>query len=559
MKRRLSLLVCVVLLALVTLCAFVACDDKQEENAETPQTSLTFTIQYTDDSGTHTINVGHGMPYSLESIPQRIGYDFIGLYDSEVGGTQYVNAAGASISPYYDLKNIVLFPQYKAKQYTIILDFDGTEVIGSREKTVEYDSAIGELPMGLIKQNYNFKGWYTEKNCKGTQIADEYGVFPQRKIVNATNYDLSDGSNFIYLYAGFEGVPQHLTLYVNTDTYEYIEMDVPYGTHIKDVVPDYRDSRGYGVYSWTASPEADATAPLFNDEITTDLTLYAVEFAPVIELDSNGGEKVSSVIARVGTTIVLPEPKREKYVFGGWYTANNIKYAETVMPQNSIQLTAKWLLTIKLDERGGSDVNDVIDEPGKTIDLPEPSKNGYIFAGWYSEQGALFTAKTMPSTNMTLVAKYRKILTETIVIFDDSARVTADHTLSPNYDLGFYEVDLSSIYQGREMNIDVCAKYSARYYKGYGSISSSKPSYTNMTWYSTNIISNSNEIWEYSDKHTSSLVWIRCEHTTTISLNSDKLYFALWNTDNTGDNKYSGGNWINFWLEIEYPDMTTLY
>ena len=62
----------------------------------------------------------------------------MGLYDAEVGGTQYVSASGASLSPFNDGKNMVLFPQFKAKDYTVILDYQGAPVTGSRQLTASY-------------------------------------------------------------------------------------------------------------------------------------------------------------------------------------------------------------------------------------------------------------------------------------------------------------------------------------------------------------------------------------------------------------------------------------
>lgn len=70
------------------------------------------------------------MPYTMPSIPQRTGYTFEGLFDAEVGGTQYVSANGSSVSVFSDKKNMVLFPHFKAKTYSIILDYQEAEVTG---------------------------------------------------------------------------------------------------------------------------------------------------------------------------------------------------------------------------------------------------------------------------------------------------------------------------------------------------------------------------------------------------------------------------------------------
>lgn len=46
-----------------------------------------------------------------------------------------------------------------------------------------------------------------------------------------------------------------------------------------------------------------------------------------IKLNSNGGTKLDSISARAGEKITLPTPVREGYVFAGWYTDNNFTKA----------------------------------------------------------------------------------------------------------------------------------------------------------------------------------------------------------------------------------------
>ena len=194
------------LVLMVSAVFFVACgeDTPQGEGEEnTPPAETEYAIQYTDDNGVHTILVKNGALYSITDIPQRTGYTFLGLYDAEVGGTQYVNAAGSALGPFNDNKNVVLFPHFAVNQYTLALDFQGAEVIGEREVAVEYGARLPELPKNLTLKDKEFMGWYTQPNCKGEQIADKYGILPGKSIVDEVTFDLSDERGIIYLYAGF--------------------------------------------------------------------------------------------------------------------------------------------------------------------------------------------------------------------------------------------------------------------------------------------------------------------------------------------------------------------
>ena len=107
------------LLTIILLTAFIAlfcaCGNT---NSEETNDSTTYTLQYTDDAGTHTITVTDGEPYSIEELPTKDGYTFMGLYDAKTGGTQFVDETGASVSIFTDKKSIVLFAQFAPIEYT---------------------------------------------------------------------------------------------------------------------------------------------------------------------------------------------------------------------------------------------------------------------------------------------------------------------------------------------------------------------------------------------------------------------------------------------------------
>lgn len=174
----------------------VACEKGGDEPVANVKDA--YVIQYTDDTGTYVIDVKPGEPYSMSAIPTREGYDFLGLFDAEVGGTQYVNSQGASLAPFTDNKNLVLFPQFKAKEYRLVLNYQGAPVTGEREIVVSFGSRIQSLPMDLTLENKTFMGWWTEPDRKGLQVADEYGVLPEASLISSRNFDLTDPDGFIY-------------------------------------------------------------------------------------------------------------------------------------------------------------------------------------------------------------------------------------------------------------------------------------------------------------------------------------------------------------------------
>lgn len=445
MKKKLAGIISIALAAglfctmFLTGCGLFGTGDSNDDDSA--QTPTEYTIQYTDDVGTHTLTVTDGAPYALEVLPERVGYDFLGLFDAEVGGTQYVSASGASLAPFTDKKNMVLFPQFAAKEYTVVLDYQGAEVTGQRSVTVKYGEKLPELPKNLSKEHSVFAGWYTEENCGGTQVADAYGLIPDKSTLNTSLFDISAGE-YLYLYAGFD-VETFTVTFNFGSSIPSEEMEVEYNTPISEVIPETRNEQGQAVLSWSETSGGDQ---IFTGNITDDTVLYAVEWAPVIELDLNGGEGADAVIARAGAAIALPTPVRENYKFLYWETMSGDEADITEMPASGAQLKAVWQAMLVFDENGGTEVNDISQAAGTAVTLPTPEKEGFIFAGWYTADKERYTSTSMPSASVELKAGWyaSKEITLDYASGDETKFVDTDGTFF-TADLTQYdkEVDLS--------------------------------------------------------------------------------------------------------------------
>lgn len=549
MKKNKAILVLLLLFTLTI--SLVACvKDGNDGDKTTGETQTSFVIQYTDDTGTFNISVDDGQPYAMSAVPYREGYDFVGLFDSEVGGTQYVNSKGSSVSVFTDKKNIVLFPRFEAKKFTVVLDYQGAAVNGAREIEVSYDAKIKDLPTGLYMKDKDFMGWYTQPNREGAQIADAYGVIPTMSLINSTNFDLSDPNGYIRLYAGFRG-ELHTVTFNFEENIPAEEVEVEHGTAISKVVTETRVNNK-AVITWSKKPNDTAKESVFNGKVTEDMVLYACEYAPVIDFDANGGKDAASIVAKAGSAIQLPAPVRTNYVFAGWYTAGGARFNATTMPSDSVKLIAKWNPMIVFDERGGKEVNDISDVAGSKVTLPETEKDGYIFAGWYTEQGNIYTSTSMPANSIKLVAKYYKILTKKIVVIDNS-KSRDSYAKNPTMQYSD-KIDLRDIYNAGARKIKMTARYSSKI-----SIRNSyNPDlYTYMAYYSQNTASNAYKVWGYKELHKYTTEWENYTQTTTIDLTGESLYVCYYHDDNVTYSNY--GRWSDFWLEVEYPDTTALY
>lgn len=557
MKKRTITLVALLLVAVsVMSIGLTACglfDDDDNGGSNTPSEPVKYTIQYTDDNGTHTITVESGQPYSIDVIPERTGYEFTGLYDAQTGGTQYVAANGSSVSPFTDNKNIVLFPQFKAKQYKVVLNYGDAPVTGMREIDVDYNTELPELPINLTVANKDFKGWFTEPNCGGTQIADTYGVLPDRRLVTEQNFDLSNANGYIYLYAGFTGTMRTITFYVG-DGNAPIEMQVEHGTLISDIVPDYRDEDGYAVLEWTQESNPTENSAVFKGEVTRDMTLYAKTFAPVIEFDANGGEDVTPLVQTAGRNITLPTPMRANYKFLYWAEASGEKVAYSTMPSESVQLTAVWQAMLVFDENGGVDVNDISQEASTTLTLPTPERDGYIFAGWYTTAGEKYESTRMPAVSEVLKAGWYKAETQKVILISSTGDDGGDRkTDSPNFSYLCYEIDPANYIEASgdfHISIEAHVKmkgYSDFEYTGY------------LNVYNQKSISSSTLIKSFTFEHITNKY---AQFSFELDLYSSECVYLCFYSEEHKSSSAWGYNYLHlsdFYYTISYPDTSVMY
>lgn len=114
-----------------------------------------------------------------------------------------------------------------------------------------------------------------------------------------------------------------------------------------------------------------------------------------ITFDANHGniDTSSKLVEFYSTYGELPTPTRNGYSFKGWYTqkvnGEQITSDSLVEISEDQTLYAQWkanTYVINLNENGGSAVNDVtVTYDQKYTNLPTPTREGYTFAGWYTD------------------------------------------------------------------------------------------------------------------------------------------------------------------------------
>lgn len=142
-------------------------------------------------------------------------------------------------------------------------------------------------------------------------------------------------------------------------------------------------------------------------------TYYTVKF------NTNSGSSISSQRVEDGKTASKPsDPTKTGYSFVGWYIdeAGNNEYDFNANVTSNITIYAKWSIesyTISFELNGGNEIiEDQKIEYKGTISKPaDPTKDGYIFGGWYTSTSYFFEFdfSSKITKSLTLYAKWNEI------------------------------------------------------------------------------------------------------------------------------------------------------
>ena len=303
--------------------------------------------------------------------PTKTGYDFAGWHDSVSGNTITKIEKGST-------GNKELTAQWTAKEYTLSYEPVGGTMPANYPNgyTIETDTITLPTPE---KVGYRFKGWYD--TTSGNVITElEKGSMENRELI--AQWERIDYTISYDPVGGTMPEEEYATGYtVETET---IELPIP-------------EKAGYEFTGWKDNVTGNVIKELEkgsteNRELTAQWNRldYTISYDPV------GGTMPEEEYATGYTveteTIELPTPEKIGYSFKGWLdnvTGNVITELEKGSTENR-ELTAVWEAdnyTITYETNGGTE----IEEGSYTIEtgedkLPEPTKPGYDFDGWYDNE-----------------------------------------------------------------------------------------------------------------------------------------------------------------------------
>lgn len=268
--------------------------------------------------------------------------------------------------------------------------YDESTLVGKIE-TKGYETI--DLPSAQNKENYDFKGWFLDKNIWSEELTSDY--FLNKPL-------LEDLDCYAFYEKKSEPVVEKYTIsfYVDNEIFLTIE------TSGKEILtlPNAPQKENYSFKGWyfdNESFENELTADFYqNTALESDVNVYAYyelvneepkEFK--VSFDSNGGSKVEEVV----TSIIESEPVTTKdgYTFLGWYLEESFinkvtfpfevtkdqtlyaKWEENISASISFNVNEEGVLT---SVEGISEINNEVVIPSRVNDIDVIEIGDKVFA-----------------------------------------------------------------------------------------------------------------------------------------------------------------------------------
>jgi len=376
-------------------------------------------------------NVGND---DFPANPVRDGFNFAGWWTSQVGGG----------TPFYATtpvnSNITVYANWvEMESFTVTFDANGgifDNGSGQVQYTVKSGQSVGAFPSNPSIDGDNFGGWYsTLPNSDGsggvpfytgTKIYNNITVYAfWTQIVTYTvTFDTqgaTDNPAFVYHVLDGQSVGAD---YWPSDTNASYQITKP----------------GYIFNGWWTEQKGMGTQYFADTPITSNVTLYASWILPVytVTFDADGG---TFVLTDSGTYLVTtqynssisppaetipsypPDPARDGYTFGGWYTQQNKGgnlFTTTTPVSQNMTVYAAWninILDAVFDADGGifsqnnsgTLTESVTFNDNVSLPNPNPTRQNYSFHNWwYGKNGTngQFTGGPMPANGLYVYADW---------------------------------------------------------------------------------------------------------------------------------------------------------
>ena len=428
-----------------------------------------WTITFNANGGTvspASVTTGVGDTLGSLPTPTRNGYTFKGWYTASTSGTKVTE----------DRKyngNTTVYAQWTPIDYTITYDLDGGNVSSANRASYNIETTAITL-RNPTKTGYTFAGWTGTNGMPATTVVIQSGSTGDRSYTaqwTLNKYRITFNANNGTVTPEFDSTGAGWTL-----------SSLPTPTR-----------EGYAFNGWwTAATGGDSVTVSKVYSANTNIYARWNLNSYIITFNSQSGSSVSSQTIDHGGKVTEPTaPTRANYIFGGWYkeaACTNVWNFSTDIVTSAITIYAKWnaVYTITFNANGGtvSPASGTTGEDGKLTSLPTPTRDNYIFNGWYTATigGSEVAITTVFSATTTIYARWVHPSVSTFVDSRDSKKYNQVQigeqvwmAENLNYDVPDNTTDVCY-----SNNADNCARYGRLYNwstaMGGASSSSTNPS-----------------------------------------------------------------------------------
>ena len=317
----------------------------------------------------------------------KTNYEFVGWYlDSSL--TQSIDNISSTMTG-----NITLYPDFADQTYTLTYHNEGGSGCVSRK------GIAGQSWGSLCTPNrlgYNFSGWYTGTNGSGTKVTASSIV-----------------SGNLDVYAKWSPVSYSIS-YVGCGSYSGPN-SYTYSVGINSFSSPSKTGYSFGGFYLDNSYTNRITS--ISTSTYGSITLYCKWSVNSYRLTYNQGSGSGCSGSKTGTYDstwgALCSPSLYGYIFDGWFTSSGSEVTSNTKVTGDVTVYASWdprQYTLTYDSEGGSSCSSKTGYYDETWgNLCTPTREGYVFAGWYTGDdgtGTQVTSSTTVSGDLTVHAKW---------------------------------------------------------------------------------------------------------------------------------------------------------
>ena len=359
-------------------------------------TERVYNISYDLDGGALPEGAENPATYDADEevtlvAPEKVGHTFAGW---EADGVKF------ETFPSDAYKDLAVKALWTVNTYVITYETNGAT---TNENETEFTYGVGYELVDAVKVGYTFLGWYdaAEEGNKVTAIAADVAK-------DVTLYAYWQINEYVIRFYEGEGtqVP-NITLKITDEAYDLTA---------EEYIPVLEGHTFKGWYKdFKCEGELVNEIPSGTHE---EYTLYAKWEANTYKVtyNTNGATTNENAAEYVyGKGLTLADPVKVGYTFKGWYEdeACAATPITTIAADRAEDVTvyAKWEIityTVTFDAAGGEAVDTIeFTIESETFELPETTRKGYAFVGWFDAEEVEYEAvESGSNASLALVAKW---------------------------------------------------------------------------------------------------------------------------------------------------------